>query len=752
MKKLFFALVILCFYCNISIAQFVFNRIQTVEVRDTGNRALPLAWAGGLNNPQFSEADLNNDGELDLVVFNRANILDGDKLLTFIFNGTGYEYAPEYEINFPTTELDSPRIEYWMLMSDFDCDGIEDIYACTPGYIQFYKGSYDANNKIDFTYKTFFQFNSFSGLLNLFVSSIDIPAIADINNDGDLDVLTFNIFGFVLEYYENQSQELTGTCGDTILFELVDDCWGNIYESGLRKSVDIKDTCGSIVTPRLQGGIGNTRHTGSTVALHDVDGDLDQDLFLGDISFPNINYIQNDGTPDSVVVLTQDTIFPDYNISVDMSIYPAVFFIDVNRDGKKDMIVSPNAPKKSKNYTCAWYYENTSPNIKDTFELANQAYLVSDMIDVGEGSYPVFVDVNQDSLIDILIGNYGYFINGVDYKTSIAYFQNIGTKQFPIFKLITRDAFNFSSLGILNMSPAFADLDNDGDLDMMLGEEDGQLNYFTNTAGAGNPLNFNLTTPSYQGIDVGQYSTPYFFDIDGDSLLDMVVGERSGNLNYFKNTGTDTSFNFTRNPTNGFFGKVDVRVGGQITGFSAPVISRLDTTNTLFLLSGTESKGIVVYKINTDSLNAGEFSKVFDTYSGIHEGERNTLSIANLNGDNKLEMIVGNYRGGLGFFSQGDSILEPLAVINFEKNQETFVAYPNPSKEIIYLRFKNLLAEQDVTISVYNSLTQQVYSKEYFGVINGATLPINIVDFESGIYFLQVKQADILKTVRVIKY
>ena len=51
---------------------------------------------------------------------------------------------------------------------------------------------------------------------------------------------------------------------------------------------------------------------------------------------------------------------------------------------------------------------------------------------------------------------------------------------------------------------------------------------FTERAGAANPFN---------GVNVGLRSTPTFADLDGDGDLDAVVGENDGNLNYFKNTG-----------------------------------------------------------------------------------------------------------------------------------------------------------------------------------------------------------------------
>jgi hypothetical protein len=713
-------------------AQNLFNRIRNVSVADTNGVLLKFPWAGGLNNPQFSAVDLNNDGIKDLVVFNRANIINADKLLTFINKGVSgqidYEYAPEYQTNFPVTETDSPRVEYWMLMADYNCDGVEDIFSCTPGYIQLFEGSYDNNNKIKFQYKTFLQFNSFTGPLNIFVSSIDIPAIVDVNGDGDIDVLTFNIFGYVLEYYENQSMELSGTCGDSLIYALVDDCWGNIYETGLNACSEIKDTCGTLIDP-LQLQHGNQRHSGSTVCAFDIDKDGDMEVLLGDISFTNMNLFFNVGRSDSAAMTIPDCFFPSYNIGINMNIFPSVFYIDVNNDGRKDLIASPNSPKKSENYNCSWLYENISATNFDTFQLINHAFLVNDMIDVGEGSFPVFTDFNQDGLMDFMIGNHGYYVNGINLKNGLALYQNVGTLQNPSFRLISRDGYNLSVLGLNSMSIALGDMDNDGDIDMFIGEEDGEINYFTNIAGAGNPFNFTLTESSYKAIDVGQFSVPVIYDVDGDGLNDLVIGERSGNLNYYRNIGSDTS-------ANSFFGNVDVRYGGNITGHSAPFFSTLDSTGKIYLLVGSEADGVKVYDFNRDSINAGSFTKLFNRYSGIHEGERNNPALADINNDGKLEMLIGNYRGGVSLFSQSDSIILPSAVSKFI-DERSFLIYPNPAGEELYVRLKfNFYG--NCKIYVFNILGEEVYRKELFFAESGATINVKTDKWGNGIYFLRI--------------
>lgn len=209
-------------------AQNPFYRRTDVPVFKSG-LALKYPWTGGLNNPQFSEADLNNDDIPDLIIFDRS----GDLVLTFINNGTpnqsDYVYRSEFQQNFPP-------VRNWMLLADADCDGISDIYtsSVTDG-ITVYAGQYDSENKLTFTLihpqLTFQPDNE-----KIYVAIYDIPAIVDVDYDGDPDILSFGPIGGHVYFYQNLSVENGTPCGD-MQFELNTYCWGNFYESGDRKSV-----------------------------------------------------------------------------------------------------------------------------------------------------------------------------------------------------------------------------------------------------------------------------------------------------------------------------------------------------------------------------------------------------------------------------------------------------------------------------------------------------------------------------------
>ncbi len=86
--------------CTVVSAQMQMFQRLSAPISKNG-AALELPFTGGLNNPQFNPADLNNDGIEDLVIFDRG----GNVILTFVNRGiageTSYDFVPEYACLFP---------------------------------------------------------------------------------------------------------------------------------------------------------------------------------------------------------------------------------------------------------------------------------------------------------------------------------------------------------------------------------------------------------------------------------------------------------------------------------------------------------------------------------------------------------------------------------------------------------------------------------------------------------------------------
>lgn len=743
-----------------SMAQY--NLIRTDNVPVTDGDLLKYAWMGGLNCPQFNSIDLNGDNIEDLVVFNRGSSdnevgRNGHKWLTFINNGTpnqiDYTYAPQYEAWFP-------GVQQWALLRDFNCDGIKDIITYQIGQVHLW---YGANNGgvLSWTFSDTLKYMAPNGVREIFVSSIDIPAVDDIDNDGDLDILTFKQSGFLIDYFQNRSMETNGTCNGNMVFEHVSDCWGEIWEEGLSNAVNF-DSCGT--NKRSTGNTqatGQNRHAGSTLCTYDEDGDGDKDLILGDISFPRINRVINGGDSSYAYIVAQDSAFPSYDVSYNLEIFPAAFYQDVNNDGRGDLIVAPNSPRKSENINCAWLYLDVGTTDTVDFELLTDSFLVSDAIDFGEGAYPAFFDYNADGLMDLVIGNYGDFESPNFYKSGLALFENTGTTTQPAFTLIDDDWLDISDLIVDNtdirgVAPAFGDIDGDGDVDMFIGDETGQLHFYTNTAGPGNPANLTLTDPLYASIDVGQHSTPHLYDVNRDGVLDLLIGKDRGEIHYFENRGSSTNPQFDAVPDSYKFGNVDVGLAGFLGGFSVPYVHDLGTGNP-FLLVGSEFGVIEVYYIDQSKLYSGEFVRVSAGYAGVDGGERMTMAMADIDDDGKDEVVLGNYRGGVSFYDMDSFGSYPFDVPGYDTVRTGLIdlnaptglwasLYPNPANKQVTVQLDKLPTEA-VSIELYDLSGKKLITQQsrYQKLIS-----LDVAALSRGLYFVHIAIGKQRTTQRLI--
>lgn len=639
----------------------MFQRLSFPVIQN--GKTLEFPFAGGLNAAQFSTADLNNDHIQDLVIFDRA----GDVLLSFLNEGTpnttSYRYAPEYACYFP-------ELKNYMLLRDFNRDGAADIFCASlqasSQEMQVFQGYFE-NNTLKFKPFLF----SYPGCStcdnriiqypstlpgywnNLFIPVTDYPGVDDIDGDGDQDILTFDgSVGGHIWLAQNMSVEM-GYGLDSLKYWVTDRCWGRFYESGfLACENDLspdKDSCSNAFAPGQVVIDREDRHPGSTIMTFDQDGDGDMELVTGDISFPCFNMMTNGGTKDVAWMISQDATFPAYSTPVDLNIFPTPFYIDLNNDGKKDLVAAPNSKFANDDRQGVWYYPNTAAT-GHHFTLSTKNLFIADMIDLGSAAHPVLIDVDADGLLDLVVGNYGYYTPATAQNASLYLYRNTGTATNPAFALTDPDWLGLSEFAPndYDFYPAFGDLDGDGDSDLLVGSNLGALYFYRNTAGAGHPMQFQRDfNTMWVAMDIGSYSTPAILDLDQDGLKDIVMGERNGNLNFFKNAGAPDNPVFAATPTLSKLGAVDTRVPPSDVGYSIPVFVE-QPNGSMLLVAGTQEGQIEAY----DNIQASEsaFNAVSTRWGNVDEGNRSSPAFGDLDGDGILEMVVGNLRGGLSLF------------------------------------------------------------------------------------------------------
>lgn len=720
-----------------------YKRFEGVNVFINQTDTLEFPFAGGLNNCQFNSIDLDLDGNNDLLVFDRH----GNRLLPFLLNPElpgRYTFHPEI-----VTLL--PVVNQWIITADYDRDGKEDIFTYTTGGIKVFKNT--SVNSLHFKQITFPYLLSQQGntLTNILVTGVDYPAIVDLDNDGDLDILSFWGLGSFVEWHKNNSMELYGNC-DSLVFTRVSTCWGHFAE-GNESNIITLDTCVGFQTAVKQAFNDDPKHTGSTLLIDDLNGDGLPDLLLGDVDFNSLVALRNGGTLSDAKMISQSIDFPDAAHPVDIRSFPAAMLIDIDGDLKKDLLVSPFDPSltKSENSKSVWLYRNTGTQLAPVYSFVKKDFLQDQMLDFGSGAYPVVFDFNADGLMDILVGNYGYYDSSVYsvnyglqcyYHSSLALLQNIGTKLLPEFKLVDRNIGGLDVLQMQSLIPALADMDGDGDMDLVCGNSKGKFVYCENTADIGKPAEFVLRDPAWFNIDIGDFSAPCLFDIDNDGLIDLISGNKNGTLTFFKNIGNLQVPNFSTGLER--LGNVDVTDPNQSNyGYSTPLFLKENDGRTV-LLCGSEFGDIFAYdQIDGNLQNDFQLKGKFPINNS---GWRVGVGIGNFNNDTLAEMIVGNYSGGITLYKgtqgQAFAIKPPVNMLN-----GNLKVVPNPITDKVTIQYdENLyLKANKLIVSSFDGRTVKV--------INNITFPLTL-DFsnlESGLYVLKYQDKQSILTAKVMK-
>jgi VCBS repeat-containing protein len=294
------------------------------------------------------------------------------------------------------------------------------------------------------------------------------------------------------------------------------------------------------------------------------------------------------------------------------------------------------------------FYRNTGTATAPTFTL--EATNPFGLTDVGYSAKPTFADIDNDGDLDAFVGK-------IDGNT--LFYRNTGTASAPTFTQET-NPFGLTNVGGY-ASPTFADIDNDGDLDAFVGNNDGNTLFFEN-APTTTPVNNapikvipNFITPvtnSFGLTNVGSSAKPTLVDIDNDGDLDAFVGNNDGNTLFYRNTGTAAASTFTLEATNPF-GLTDV--GGD----AIPTFADIDNDGDLDAFVGNVDGNTVFYR-NTGTAAAPTFTPEATNPFGLTDvGSYAAPTLADIDGDGDLDAFVGNQAGNTVFYRNTGTAAAP---------------------------------------------------------------------------------------------
>ena len=289
----------------------------------------------------------------------------------------------------------------------------------------------------------------------------------------------------------------------------------------------------------------------------------------------------------------------------------------------------------------------------------------NDALNAGNGTDSLIGDAGADMLLggddndtmnggnggDILFGDGGddWLMGGTGSLSSIF----LAAQQNP-----------FSSISLdIYAKPAFADLDDDGDLDLVVGRDDGTLSSFRRNAdGSFTPMNGiggNSENP-FSGIDVGALSAPTFSDFDRNGTLDLVIGRGDGTLAAFRRNadgGFTPMDGAGGNPANPF-GNIDV-------GFqSTPCFNDIDLDGDQDLVLGNSGGTLSSFRRNDDgtyTLMDGLNGRPTNPFSSVYAGVSSMPTFADLDFDGDADLVIGRYDGNLlAFRRNADGSFSPM--------------------------------------------------------------------------------------------
>ena len=295
-------------------------------------------------------------------------------------------------------------------------------------------------------------------------------------------------------------------------------------------------------------------------------------------------------------------------------------FADLDGDGDPDMILgnSNDAP---------FYVENTGTATNPSFAEGEDFFSGISSLDAEMG---VCVDLDNDGDLDFITGGF----------TSLNYFANIGTTTAPEFQQI-ENFFSGLNAG-QNPVPDLADVDDDGDLDMVVGfSENGAVKIYLNI-GTVTSAQFSESNVIEIG-DVGLYAYPNFCDLDADGDQDIVVGRDNYGFIYYQNNGTPQSGLWEVNAA------VFTGLGNE-TYWNSPDLVDLNGNGTFDLIFG-QAAGPLYYYVNMGTPNSPSWQQNTTLFGGIIDvGGASNPVFFDFDGDGDLDLISGSQLGNIKYY------------------------------------------------------------------------------------------------------
>ena len=322
---------------------------------------------------------------------------------------------------------------------------------------------------------------------------------ADLDGDGDMDIISGSENDDKIAWHENDGNANPSFASTTIATSA--DGVYSIYVTDIDSDGDMDIVSASIkdntiawyendgnATPDFTARDITTSASGATnVSAADMDNDGDMDIISVSHNDNKISWYENDGAPNP------NFIKHDINEAVNGFLY-SIFAADMDGDGDMDMVTA-----SANNDRIDWYENDGAPD--PNFTITNVATSA-------DGARCIFVaDMDNDGDMDI--------ISASKSDNTIAWYENDGAAN-PDFT-----AINIYTSALIAFSVYAADMDNDGDMDIVSGSTGDAKIIWHENDGEANP---GFTTADINSYIDEHANTIFVADVDGDGDLDIISG------------------------------------------------------------------------------------------------------------------------------------------------------------------------------------------------------------------------------------
>ena len=343
----------------------------------------------------------------------------------------------------------------------------------------------------------------------------------------------------------------------------------------------------------------------------------------------------------------------------------------------------------------------------------------------------------------MLVGNAGNR-GETGYRASIYLFENKGNNTF---ELTNPDFLGINkNIQLFDIKPFVADLNGDGvdDFGFISNSFTGiNIRYFPNSAQKGKAFNLKLSEaivlPKIEFLSNGD--SPLFFDFNKDGLKDLLLGKGSGKLEFHKNTGTAKSPIYTIE---------NEELGGITFDYNVGNISLsvadLNGDGKEELITGSRNGYLKVYKNFTEQ-NPKKFTadstNIFDDFNNknttIQMGGGLNVTVADLNNDQIPDLMIGTNTGGLKWLKNTSKF-----IITATEESINFVVFPNPTNRYLYVKNPSIGDYELFDITGRRILFQK-------NTQNSQEISFDLSSQNDGTYFLKISVDQVLKkTEKVI--